>query len=592
MMGGTIDRLFWKLVLFVVDKVKFRYISQKLITAVSLAVTMSLLALILFYTRSQNDTIRTNNERSMRNVTESVSASLQTVMLAGYADIAQVFADRLKDTQGVVDFRILRNDGNEAFRDNTTIDEVNRRRGNEDFDQREETKVVPVLPSAHHGLKAAVDEKRIVTYYETDANKEQFLTFLSPILNEQKCYKCHGQEPPVRGVLKLTTSLKLVEEDVERSWHQAVIILGLAITIIMAITAYLVRRSVVTPIVTISNAMAEVSHGELNLSVPVLGRDELGQMALSFNRMTDELRQTLSGFVSEQDKLTTIILSADEGMVVTDPRGKVVLVNPSCEQILGKTMTQVVAEGFESVFDDPDQMRAWLAEPAGAIDRVVEYNDRILSVSITTVHAENGAALGSTALIRDITETRRLEQELRNRSLVDGLTGLGNRRFLDQSLEREMERALNHGVMLSIAIFDIDHFKKFNDTYGHDQGDRVLRGVADSVRATVRAVDIPCRYGGEEFLVILRSTGRDGATVIADRLRQAIEAMVLEGLPTVTVSIGVASFHDFLPETPVRFVEHADKALYTAKRSGRNRVVVARPEEVAPARDSDGMEGA
>ncbi|MFN3077528.1 MAG: diguanylate cyclase [Alphaproteobacteria bacterium] len=567
----------WRKFLDMIAGRRFRYVSHRIITVVSVVVTTSLLALILFYTWSHNENIRSNNERSMRNVTESVSISLQTVMLAGYADIAQIFADRLKDTQGVVDFRILRVDGNEAFHDNTTIDDVNRRRGEETFEPRTETKVIPVLPPDHQGLRTAVDERRILPLYEGEG-EEKSLTFLAPILNGEKCHKCHGQAKPVRGVLKLTTSLKMVEADIRRSWMQAVFILVLAVTAILAVTAGLVRRSVVQPIITLSNAMADVSKGELEMAVPVLGHDELGAMAHSFNHMTGELRRSLEGFVTEHDKLTTIILSADEGMVVTDPKGKVVLVNPAGERILGKPAERIIAEGIGSVFDNPEQMQTWLARPGGTKDEMIEFNDRILSVSATTVHSDDDVRTGTTVLIRDVTEIKRMEEWLRNRSLIDGLTGLGNRRFLDNALAREMERAAVQGDLLSILIFDIDHFKKFNDTYGHDQGDRVLKEVAECLRSTLRAADIPCRYGGEEFLVILRFADRTGAFTIADRIRQNIQAMVLSGLPTVTVSVGVAFYHDFRPGNPVAFVEHADRALYTAKRSGRNRVIVAVPE--------------
>lgn len=554
-------------------------IGHKLITAVGIAVTIGLLSLVIFYTEAHEENLKVNNERTMRNVTQSVIESLQTVMLAGYADVAQIFADRLKEIPGVVDFRILRIDGNEAFRDNATINDVNRRRGQEDFTPRDEEAVIPVLAATHADFRAAVERRAITTFYETDSEGRRFLTFLAPIPNEDKCHKCHGQAKPVRGVLKLTTALAPVEEDVARSWRQAVGILAVAIALIMGVTAYLVRRSVVSPIVSMSHAMAEVSGGQLGRSVPVHRRDELGVMARSFNQMTDELRQSMDGFTSEQNKLTTIIQSADEGMVVTDPAGRVVLVNPAAEAILGKAAGTIIAEGIDNVLADPVRMREWLALPGGVSAQIVPFGDKVLSVTAATIVTGDGQVMGSTALFRDITEARRLEEQLRERSQTDGLTGLGNRRFLDMALAREVVRAVDQKAPLSIMMFDIDHFKRFNDTFGHDQGDRVLKAVAEAVRATVRTVDIPCRYGGEEFLVILRSTGLDGAAVIAERLREAVEAMVVDG-QKVTISIGVAAWQSAGAEDAAGFVAVADQALYAAKGGGRNRVMLAQPASV------------
>jgi diguanylate cyclase (GGDEF)-like protein len=557
-----------------VDAMMIGRIGTKLIGAVGLAVTIGLVSLVAFYASSQEDAIRAHNERTMRNVTQSVIESLQTVMLAGYADIAQIFADRLKTVQGVIDFRIVRIDGNEAFRDNRTIDEVNRRRGEEIFTPRDQEEVVPVIAADDAGFRNAIDNRAIVAVYDANATGEQFLTFLAPIVNGEKCHKCHGSNRPIRGVLKLTTSLAPMEADIAAARRQALIILGIAILVIMAAAVVLVRRSLLRPISAISDAMAGVSRGRLDGTVPVFGKDELGQMADSFNHMTEELRRTLTGFALEQDKLTTIILSADEGMVVTDSAGRVVLVNPAAERILDKPAAAIVADGFDALFGDTRIMRQWIEVPGGTKNTLYQHGEKLLNVTAATIAAEGGGVLGSAALFRDVTETKRMEQELRRRSFTDALTGLGNRRYLDQSLEREVLRTTTHDNDLSIMMFDIDHFKRFNDTFGHDQGDRVLKAVADAIRTTVRGVDIPCRYGGEEFLVILRSTARDGAVVIAERLRANVEAMVVDG-QKVTISVGVACYRDVVPANPAAFVEAADKALYAAKHGGRNRVVVA-----------------
>jgi diguanylate cyclase (GGDEF)-like protein len=125
-------------------------------------------------------------------------------------------------------------------------------------------------------------------------------------------------------------------------------------------------------------------------------------------------------------------------------------------------------------------------------------------------------------------------------------------------------------------MFDVDHFKKFNDTYGHDQGDRVLQGVAKTLRGALRNHDIPCRYGGEEFLAILPNTPKEGAMSVAERLRRDVEDMAVDGLK-VTISIGVAEYPSFDVAEQAGLVEAADGALYQAKKGGRNRVCQADP---------------
>jgi len=124
--------------------------------------------------------------------------------------------------------------------------------------------------------------------------------------------------------------------------------------------------------------------------------------------------------------------------------------------------------------------------------------------------------------------------------VTDTLTGLANRRGIDQHMRREVARVLRHGYRLSFVLLDIDHFKKVNDRFGHGMGDEVLRRVADTMSRTLRASDLAARWGGEEFLVVLTDTGLDGARMCAERIRAAVEALSLPRVSHVTISAGVA----------------------------------------------------
>ena len=158
-------------------------------------------------------------------------------------------------------------------------------------------------------------------------------------------------------------------------------------------------------------------------------------------------------------------------------------------------------------------------------------------------------------------------------TIVDGLTGVHNKRFLLESLEREMPRARRHKRPLSLLMFDIDHFKSINDTYGHLAGDYVLKELATVVKGRLRPDDVLGRYGGEEFGVALPETPLAGAVAIAEELRRLIETheFVFEGEHIrVTVSVGAAQLGE--GQDVLEFIKTADEKLYAAKRGGRNRV--------------------
>jgi diguanylate cyclase (GGDEF)-like protein len=167
--------------------------------------------------------------------------------------------------------------------------------------------------------------------------------------------------------------------------------------------------------------------------------------------------------------------------------------------------------------------------------------------------------------------------ELHRLALTDSQTLAYNRRYLLPRLNEEMERARRQVEALSVLLFDLDHFKRVNDSHGHAAGDRVLRAFADTVRECVRTVDVLVRRGGEEFVLIMPSTDQHQARAVAERVRIRLAQdplPVRQGLALLqTVSIGVAMWDTH--ESPEALEERADQALYEAKRLGRNRVVVA-----------------
>ena len=555
----------------------FHRIGHRILAVVGVTVTLGLSAIAWFYVDYQERAVLAQNKATTLKLTETVSQTLQSVMVAGYADIAQAFAARLHKVPDVEKFHIMRINGLEAFQDNETVMDVNKRRGEDSFPLRESEKQVQLVDAADPNLKRAVETREPVAFYKMSDEGKRSLAVYAPIVNNRACFKCHGQAQAIRGVIVLQTSLADVERGIAETRQESLVVLVPALLLTLGLTGYMMRRSVVRPIETMTAAMERASGGHLEQKVLVKGQDELAKMAGSFNAMTTELRRTYDGLKLEQDKLTTIIYSAREAIIVTDSHDQIVLVNPAAMELLGKSQERIVSEGFYNLFDNSELMTRWLSEPEDAgPTRTHAYNQRVLNIHAARITDAEGQLVGCAALVRDITEEKRLEEELRRLSTTDGLTGVFNRRHFDESLQRELERATRYHQPLSVLMFDVDHFKKFNDTHGHDQGDRVLKAMATTLRGALRNQDYPCRYGGEEFVAILPNTPKEGGMRLAERLRHDVEQMTVDGLK-VTISIGVAEYPDFDVSDQAKLVEAADAAMYVAKRNGRNRVSLARP---------------
>jgi len=232
--------------------------------------------------------------------------------------------------------------------------------------------------------------------------------------------------------------------------------------------------------------------------------------------------------------------------------------------------------------------------------RIIEFDGKpathSVMVDITARTRAEAAVRESEARAQDanaglrlrLDEIVKLQATLKEQTIRDSLTGLYNRRYLDENLERELARARRDNLPLCMVMLDIDHFKDLNDTYGHPAGDEALRAVAASLHRNVRAQDIACRYGGEEFLILMPHMELAVAAERAERWRRAIEAIRIDAGGSeirLTASFGVAAYPGH-GGTPDELTQSADLALYAAKGRGRNRVVVfdpsARVAEVTP----------
>jgi len=198
----------------------------------------------------------------------------------------------------------------------------------------------------------------------------------------------------------------------------------------------------------------------------------------------------------------------------------------------------------------------------------------LLTVSLAAAHF-----LLVALLYRLIVRRQDLERRLENLALTDPLTGLANRRALETALESAVSRAKRYRSDVSVIFLDVDHFKQFNDRFGHKVGDQVLRAVARVVLSSVRKEDVAGRYGGEEFLVVLPETDEAGSVGLAERIRTAVRALDLP-FPPVTISLGVATL-GAQSSSVAALVAKADQALYLSKQTGRDRVTHFHQQEIA-----------
>jgi diguanylate cyclase (GGDEF)-like protein/PAS domain S-box-containing protein len=280
------------------------------------------------------------------------------------------------------------------------------------------------------------------------------------------------------------------------------------------------------------------------------------------------------------------------GIVITED-GKFSYSNSKFDEIFGYTAEEVrklMPLDIATENDRPlvsEKIRRWLSgenEPVAYQFHGLRKNGALIDIETHASVMEIGGELALVSVIMDVTERTRAERErqalqerLREQSIRDALTGLYNRRYLEETLARELISAARQHHPVSVIMGDLDHFKAVNDHYGHVAGDEVLRIFGSLMKRHARASDIYCRYGGEEFLLVLPHMAKDAA---ADRAEQLRSAMAAAPVPygasqiAVTASFGVATFPDD-GRIGDELVAAADRALYAAKASGRNRVNVS-----------------
>jgi diguanylate cyclase (GGDEF)-like protein len=345
----------------------------------------------------------------------------------------------------------------------------------------------------------------------------------------------------------------------------------LACLALVGVVGYLQGRAIVRNLGRFATAAHGIARGSLHERVPVRGRDEFAALGTALNDMAAQLEARVAELEAERGRTRESLARFGEALAATHDEKQLlrIVAAAAAEATSARGSRIVSADGSEVVSGAVDGEGERLIVPLTVSSERFGTLE-LVSDSFSKEQRMNAASLAAHAVVA--LDNARLHGMVERQALVDGLTGLANRRAASDALHAEAARATRLETPLSVVLADLDGFKDVNDVYGHAVGDEVLRVFAEVLRETLRESDVAGRWGGEEFLLLLPGADEEGAAQLADRVRRALAARSIPGVPDlrVTASFGVA---EYAGETNTeQLVAAADSALYRAKRAGKDRV--------------------
>lgn len=300
-----------------------------------------------------------------------------------------------------------------------------------------------------------------------------------------------------------------------------------------------------------------------------------------------QLSQANKTIIEKEALRSSLLESTAEGIFGIDLQGRATFINPAAAQLLGYEIKELLGEQIHGKIHYAQKDGSPYAEelcpmmqaiiqdgPQRVDDECLWHKDGHsipVTYSSTPIHKDE-QIIGAVIAFTDITELKRIESELEIASVTDQLTGIYNRKYLDEAIGAEIARTKRYDTPFALIMIDIDKFKMVNDLYGHQTGDEVLKQVTAIMQQRIRSSDIIGRWGGEEFMILCPGTALGSASKLAEQLRQAVASEAFETVENCTISLGVAEFH--FDDDIDSMVKRVDDALYKAKDAGRNRVEI------------------
>ena len=383
-----------------------------------------------------------------------------------------------------------------------------------------------------------------------------------------------------RTTLGVISPQSLIDAANRKATNQLLIGLIAALVFVAAV-AYVEGRSIVRTIRRLVDAAHAIARGDLKQRVPVQGRDEFALLGRTFNQMAFQLQTRLDELEAERGRLRDVTSRFGEALGATHDAEQLMrlVVEAAIEATSAAGGVLVGTSGSLVTAGHPDKGSERLEVPllAGSINfgSLILFGDEFSEEDRITA-----ISLASHAVVA--LDNARLHRIVERQALIDGLTGLANRRQCEETLADELARVERFGGSLAVVVADLDWFKDVNDRHGHPAGDSVLSDFAALLQETVRDVDLAGRWGGEEFVLILPGTDLAGGAQVAERIRVALAGRVVLAVDrtpiTITASFGVAAIPP--DKTASELFAAADAAMYQAKRAGKNRVEMA-PQPVS-----------
>ncbi|MBF0380005.1 MAG: PAS domain S-box protein [Magnetococcales bacterium] len=412
-------------------------ICDKILALVGTVSFLVLFGLLIIYSQHQSNNFVKQKKEYGQKLTTTAIYGLRSVMLTGSASVAATYAENLKLVPEVIHFEILRIDGTEAFRDNSTIDAVNFKRGSELFPYRKAKKELSVISPQNKHLKKMLATHQTVTFQSSNSpDDKHFMEFLTPIISIPQCQRCHGHETELLGLVYVQISLDSELAVIKSSRNKAIVISIVALITILFLTNFYLRKGIEKPLNEVCQTITKIEKGDLTQRIPLLEGSELWNMANSFNQMVTNLSDSYSRLDRSRVRIETIMDNVGEGIITTNMKGKIESVNPAICHIFGYEKEELLHKNIKILIPSPtkqihDKLIAkYVHWHSNNVDNNVLHGvqgelffekevvgekkgGEHFPIELTITHVRSGDFVQFIATIRDITHKKESENQLR-----------------------------------------------------------------------------------------------------------------------------------------------------------------------------------